>query len=130
MTTTVQFTKVAFYDFFTEEFYIGDDGFMNPIFGSFEKAKLYVGDRMELLNILYSVNLRSNRDLVGLDVKVQHEVNTSELSDEEIQENTTLKLRNRLKEEFAILNAQAEVDVELMSKKDWKRWKKLKSELV
>lgn len=131
MTTTVQFTKVAFYDFLTEEFYIGDDGFMNPIFSSsFEKAKLYVGDRMELLNILYSVNLRSNRDLVGLDVKVQHEVNTSELSDEEIQENTTLKLRNRLKEEFAILNAQAEVDVELMSKKDWKRWKKLKSELV
>lgn len=129
--TTVQFTKIAFYDFLTEEFYIGDDGFMNPNFGSFEKAKLYVGDRMELLSIFNSVKLRSNRDhLVGLDVKVQYEVNTSpELSFEEIQENTTLKLRNRLKEEFAILNAQAEVDVELMSKKDWKRWKKLKSEL-
>lgn len=127
---TVQFTKVAFYDAFTEEFYIGDDGSMNPNFGSFEKAKLYVGDRMELLNILYSVNLRSNRDLVGLDVKVQYEVKTSELSDEEIQENTTLKLRNRLKEEFVRLNAQAEVDVDLMSQKDWKRWKKLKSELA
>jgi len=125
---TVQFTKVAFYDAVTEEFYIGDDGAMNPNFGSFEKAKLYVGDRMELLSIFNSVKLRSNRDLIVLDVKVQYEVNTSPESS--FAEDTTLKLRNRLNEEFVRLNAQAEVDVDLMSQKDWKRWKKLKSELA
>ena len=125
---TVQFTKVAFYDAFTEEFYIGDDGSMNPNFGSFEKAKLYVGERMELLNIFNSVQLRSNRDLIVLDVKVQYEVDTAPESS--FAENTTLNLRNRLKEEFVRLNAQAEVDVDLMSQKDWKRWKKLKSELA
>ena len=66
--TTVQFTKVAFYDPIADEFYIGDSDFLNPIFGSFEKAKLYVGDRMELLSIFNSVQFRSNRDLIVLDV--------------------------------------------------------------
>ena len=125
--TTVQFTKVAFYDPIADEFYIGDSDFLNPIFGSFEKAKLYVGDRMELLSIFNSVQFRSNRDLIVLDVNVQYEVDTSPESS--FAANTTLKLRNRLKEEFDSLNAQAEVDVDLMSQKDWKRWKKLKSEL-
>lgn len=124
---TVQFTKVAFYDPVADEFYIGDGGFMNQFFGSFEKAKLYVGDRMEILSIFDTVQFRSNRDLIVLDVKVQYEVDTSPGSS--FAENTTLQLRNRLKEEFDILNAQAEVDVDLMSQKDWKRWKKLKSEL-
>ena len=58
---------------------------------------------------------------------MQYEVDTSPESS--FAANTTLKLRNRLKEEFDSLNAQAEVDVDLMSQKDWKRWKKLKSEL-
>ena len=129
MIITTNFSKVAFYDTGNKEFYVGDDSAGRPKFGPLEKAKLYIGNRAEILSIIEHVSATSApRKLITVDISVQYQVdpelNSTVFSD------TVTSIRNKLQTEFDKLDAQATADIDAMSEKDFRRWKKLRYELV
>lgn len=110
--------KLAFVDANTGEFYVRENTFTDYVFSKdVSKAKLYM-IRSEVRDFFEYVSYNSNRNLKCVEVDVSFSV----LGDSDFLDhldNCDLQL-------YETLNKQAEDNIDIMSEKDYRKWKSLR----
>jgi len=110
--------KLAFVDASTGEFYVRENTITDYVFSKdVSKAKLYM-IRSEVRDFFEYVSYNSNRNLKCVEVEVSFSVlGDSDYLDQ--LDNCDLQL-------YKTLNKQAEGNIDIMSEKDYRKWKSLR----